>query len=392
MLVPKLDLEALKNSDTLTEDQSATIALEVLQEEEAAKGEPSDEEQKETEEGAQEKVEEESGDKPKEGEEEAGEKKPEDENKDESDEAKKEEAEEGSKAEEEAEAKKKADEKEVEDYAKEHSVSIEEAREDFGHIAKIQEKYKNDPKHLAQANLHIQRLYTKTQEELKGLKAAPPIPPPPVADVLLKAIEDGKLTIDGKAISREDAIDTYRKENPKLESVEDEVVLDFIVKDLQKDIQVRAKEDAIKVSSDARDKREKLLSSLPDADKRFSAEIKPILNNIPDIGVVKEDFDLTPYILYAKGKVYDKEVKEAEEKGYKRGKEESKIIAKRPDGGVAAGAGGKKEKTASGLTDAQKEEALEHFANFPDSTVEQKYSWYKEILDDENNRKSNKGE
>lgn len=381
--MPKVDLEALKQESTLTEDQSAAIALEVLEEEEAAKGkkpgEPSDEEPKDTEKADAE------GAGKAEGEEGEGAKKPAEEEPSKEDKDRK--------AKEEEDARKKAEEdfsKEIEGYAKEHNISVEDAKEEFEQSKKIGEKYANDPKKLAMANLHLQRLFSAKEEELKSIKNAPAPVQAPTSETILKLIEDGKLTLDGKTISKQEAIDAFRKENADItESADDEVVLKLMVKDIQNGLISRAKEDATKVVSLAKEKREKLLSSLPEQDKRFTADVKAVLDKVADAAVVNDGFSMEPYILYAKGKVYDKEIKEAEEKGYKRGKEEAQIIAKRPEAGVGAGAGGKKdEKGAKGLTDRQKEEALEHFANFSDITDEKKFEMYKEILDDEAKRKS----
>jgi len=385
---PKLDPGVLKTQESLTEDQSAAIALEVLQEEEAAAGDkkpdaPSLEETQETEEQKADRIKAEEEAKPKA---DAEAKKP-------VEEPTQEEKDAAAKEAEAAKLKAETDQqKEIEAYATEQGVTVEEAKEDFEHVAKIQDKYKNDPKHLAQANLHIQRLYTKTQEELKTLKTAPVVAQIPQPDVLLKAIEEGKLTVDGKAVSKQEAIDAFRANNPKLESVDDEVVLDLMVKDLQRVFEAKSKDDAIKVSAQAKEKREKLLSALPEADKRFSGELKTIIDKISDSGVAREEFNLEPYIAYAKGKVYDKDLKEAEDRGYKRGLEKSTIIAKRSDGPVGAGAPGDKgNKTPGALTDAQKQEALEMFSNYPDVTDEKKIEMFKEILADEAKKKSNGG-
>ena len=394
MPAPKVDLEALKNTDTLTEEQSAAIALEVLQEEEAAKGkkpedEPSDEETQETEKDAEIKKTKEEGK-----EEESGESKPKEEKHSEPEEGLTEE-EMVAKAKEDEDAKKKAEEdlnKELAAYAEEHKITVEEAREQFEQSEKIAEKYGRDPKKLAMAALHSQRGYSALEAELKALKISPPQLPLPSSENILRLIEDGKVKLDGKAVSKEEAIEAFRSENPDItEGQDDEHVLKLMVKDIQRGLEIKTKDDIIKITNLAKEKREVLLSKIPETEKRYATKVKELIERVPDISVVNDSFSLEPYIKYAKGETRDHDVKEAEERGYKRGKEEARIIAKRPEGPVGAGAGGDKKKEDGGLTEAEKKEALDMFDNFPDLSEKEKFDMFKEIKEEETKKRSNGG-
>ena len=82
-----------------------------------------------------------------------------------------------------------------------------------------------------------------------------------------------------------------------------------------------------------------------------------------------------------KGKHYDddlsKDVKDAEERGYKRGTEERKIIGERPPVGGGA-APKKKEGGAETLTPEEKERALEMYQSIPNKSDAEKYAMFSE--------------
>ena len=99
-------------------------------------------------------------------------------------------------------------EEEVQAYAKEYNLSVEEARKDYQeHIPAIEKKYNADPKQLSKANLHLQRLYTKTQDELKKqAEARVTAPVELTTDHVVKLIDDGQIKMDGKPADRDKVI------------------------------------------------------------------------------------------------------------------------------------------------------------------------------------------
>ncbi len=280
---------------------------------------------------------------------------------------------------------------EVKAYATEHKISEEEARTDFESREKILEKYKSDPKQLALANLHLQRMYTKSQESLKAAEEAKPsqqakeIP----LENIVKAIDEGKLLIDNKPVNKEALLDAYRKKNPDItDGLDDEAVIKLAAKDL-KDNYVRNQEEQVKaISAEAKAKRLTLLEALSEADKKFIPEIQPILDKLPDRVVMGEDYSIDALVFYAKGKTYDADIKAHGEKEYKRGLEQAKILGQREN---PSGTGNPKVKVKSTvtLTNEQKEEALNMFAGTT-FTDDEKFAHYAALLKDENKDKDKK--
>lgn len=360
--VEGLDVESLKGKTGITEDDSLKIAAQVMAEEEQAEKANRSKEKEEVSHDADDKQED-------------NEQSAEDKEKEATE---KKEAEDKVKAE---EAKKKEEEtaKFVEDYSKEHGVTVDEARQDLDSINKIAEKYGKDAMQLAKANLHIQRLYTKTQEELKAVNEAKPSQQEITIEGIIKNVDEGKITVNGKALSREELINTYRENNPDLtEGVDDEPVLKMAAKDIREHITRKHQEQQSQLVIDAKAKKEKLLSGLSAEDKELLPDIKPIIDNLPPSQVMDERFSMHDTIAWARGKKYTPAyVKELEEKAYKRGLEQAKIVGSQA-GDSNINSTPKKSK-AIVLSEEQKKEALQHFENM-EITDEKKYEYYAEIL------------
>ncbi len=392
-----LDLETLKTQDSLSEEQIEAIGLSVLEEEKKEKEEPKEK--------PEEKIEKEKVDKSKEkeGTPESKEKETSELSEEEKAKAEKEKVEVEEKrlleakdeelgeedkvkkaelVKKQEEIKQKAFDDEVASYAKESEMPFEEARKDLESISKLQEKYKNDPKQLAKANLYLQRLYTKTQEDLKALKdAKPSIQAQQITyDVVIKYIDDGNLKVNGKPATRDEVIEAYRqKESQLTENLDDESVLKLAAKAIKDGIEAQQKENTVKLSVDAKEKKSKLISDLSEEDKQYLPEIKPILDLQSDAQIMNPNFSTKDFILWAKGKTKEQAVKEAEERGYKRGLEQAKILGVKqtPEGGKPP-----KTKSSVTLTAAQKERALNMYDGL-EMTEEQKYEAYIDYLKDE---------
>ena len=392
----KLDMKVLATQDKLSDDDLKSIQADVLAEEgikpaeEKApeKLEEEKEEGKEEEKAAEEKAAEEAATEKKKKEDDellaAKEEDLSDEDKDRRAELLKVQ-EETKKQKEEADTKLKADvDKEVKDYAAEHKISEEEARTDFESREKILEKYKGDAKQLALANLHMQRLYVKTQEELKATKEAKPVIQAKELSIeaCVKLIDDGKIKVNDKVATREQLIDMYRERYPDIsENMEDDAVIKLVGKEIKDNYIKGLESQASEISAQSKEKRTTLLNSLAESDKKFIPEIQPLLEKYPDAAIMSENFKLDDLVLWAKGKSYDKDVKEFGEKEYKRGAEQAKIIAQKVD--EPAGGGSQKVKSKSKaikLTEQQKQDALRKYDGTT-FTDDEKFEAYAEILE-----------
>ena len=275
----------------------------------------------------------------------------------------------------------------VKEYAKENEISEEQAKTELESIGKIEEKYGKDSKKLAKANLYLQRLYSKAQDDLKSVQQKASSPNLTI-DSVIEAIEAGNFTSDGKTkLSTQQVIDAYREKNAKLtENIEDdEVVLQMAAKEIKEQYEKNHEVSVSKLDKQARTKSSDLLSKLSAEDKKFEADIKPILEKTPASQIMQEDFTLGDLVLWAKGKNYDKAVQEARDDAFKRGRASVKIKT----GPIGQGGPGGKATGVKALSDAQKDEAQEMF---PSSPPDEAYKLYAEVEEDRAKRKAkNKG-
>lgn len=277
--------------------------------------------------------------------------------------------------------KKEAFNEEAKAYATENKVSEEDARKDLESIGKIVENFKGDPKKLAKSLHHLQRITSKTQEDLKTLQNAPPPMPTQQATIksVIEMIEAGEMTIKGKPATKEQVVEVYREKNKDIDdTVSDDMVIKLLAKDMVAIYETERQENLTKLSSEAKGKKAKLIDGLSEADKKFLPAIKSIVDNHTDSQIMSEKYSFEDVIFWAKGKEYDSAIKDAEEKGFKRGIEARKII-----GEIKPPAEGKTKIKGKGkgspLTDAQKREAEAMFAT-DDIPLETKYKHYEEIL------------
>jgi hypothetical protein len=287
------------------------------------------------------------------------------------------------------ETKKKADEAKLEEdikaYAKEYNLSIEEARKDYiEHIPAISKKYGDDAKQLSKANLHLQRLFTKTQDEAKKATEAQKMAPVELStESIVKMIDGGVIKVNGKPTDRDGIIASYREHYADItEEITDDAVFKLAVKEIKGKIEESERMKKIDLSTKAKDKRTALLSEVAESDKEFAKEITPILEKTPDAHIMNENFSVSDMLMWAKGKKYDElkasieQVKKDEfARGLAKGKEEAKIIGikETPKEGSAPVAGGKVTLTAE-----QKQRALDMFDG-ASMTDEQKYQSFIEV-------------
>ena len=284
------------------------------------------------------------------------------------------------------EEKQKELEGETDAYALEHNVSKEDARKDIESISKIVDNFKSDPKKLAKSLHHLQRFASKTQEELKALRNAPPAPTSePTVKGIVEAIENGEVLLDGKKASSEAVISRYRAKNRDLgDDVSDETVMKLVAKDMIAGYESWKKDNLTKLSSAAKEKKETLLNELSEKDKAYLPIIKPIIDAHTDAQIMSENYNLKDFIQWAKGQDTEAREKTAEERGFKRGVEARKILGeiKKPIEGSPKTKGDAK----TILTDAQKKDAEEMFSNDP-IPLARKYELYEDIVKKDKERK-----
>lgn len=267
-------------------------------------------------------------------------------------------------------------EQEVQEYATKNGITEEAARKDVEKIQVVREKYKNDPTEMSRALYHLNKKLSQVTNELSSIKTAP---------------KPGQVKINGKLLSveetRELLIKNYREQFPEVcEDLPDEKVHVLAEKELTERIRVATEKQQSLNRENAKNRRNELLSELPEQDKAFAKDVAGVLERVADSEVLDEDFDISDYVNWARGKNYHRDIKAAVEKAVKEAREEKKILGKKPEG--ASGGGqtppAKKDSASNSLTAAEKERALEMFSSLSVSD-EEKYKYY---LEDHKNRQT----
>jgi hypothetical protein len=88
--------------------------------------------------------------------------------------------------------------------------------------------------------------------------------------------------------------------------------------------------------------------------------VKKVLQEADDVGLLQGEFDVSFALKLAKGERYDADIKEAEERGFKRAQQKATIAGVKP---ASAGTGSTAVKKTAGarLNDQQKERARTMF-------------------------------
>jgi hypothetical protein len=281
--------------------------------------------------------------------------------------------------------KKKVEDDMLKGFSEKRKISIDDARKELEHIGKVSEKYKNDPKELAEAYLHIQRSYTKSQEELKRFQETAPIKAIEKLtdeDIIADVIDAGKITVKGKVATREEIIESYRRSHANMDEVDDTVVLTMIASTIRQGMISQKTSQMQDVKLKAKDKRIELVSGLEEKDKEFAETVKKVIENHSDEAILSDSFSVQDIIRWAKGEKYDElapkqadEIKKAYDEGFQKGKENAKIL------GVKSSETSPKESKGSKtvtLSDREKQEALNMF-DTDSMTDDEKYASYSEI-------------
>lgn len=242
--------------------------------------------------------------------------------------------------------------KKITDYAEKHRMTYAEAKEDLEKTEEILKQYKNDPAEMAKAMRNKDREYQKLRGQVEKDKAKK-------EPVFRRMTEDQFREFARKKVAEmPDYIEKYRQKFPaRSESMSDEAIVEEVVERELIIYNEKAGQKEREIKDTAAKKRDELIASIPEADRRFIPEIKALLLEAEDHTVLTDGFDVKDALYWAKGKAYDADIKAAEERALKRLKENPEII------GVKGGGSSKpSSQRSSGLSKAQKERALEMFA------------------------------
>lgn len=274
-----------------------------------------------------------------------------------------------------------ANDDKVSAYAEKYRMTLEEAREEIEKIETVKAQYKNDPEEMARALRSKDREYSKLRTEIEKAKPKEPVFKRMTEDQFygwakerFKNPTPDMVDADGNNKMIED----FRRKYPaKSEIMSDDAIIEEIIDVSYRQYEgVSAKKEA-EVKQSAFAKREELIQSISETDKRFIPDVKAILQKTEDAELLEDGFDIETAINWAKGRRYDADIKAAEERGYKRATQKPTIAA--PAAGTPAP---KTEKTAaSGLSEAQKKRADEMFGSM--YGTEEAYRLYKETFEEE---------
>jgi len=267
----------------------------------------------------------------------------------------------------------------VAQYAKDNEMSLEDAQAEIESIEKLQAKYGNDTNQLAKAALYALRMQSKTQQELKEIKQAS-------AKEQFDLDNENHVVWGGKKYTKDQVIADYQKNFPaKFERLQgdDQAVFEDAKEMLRTKYQFAMKNQAESLKSKANEKRILALKDIPDADIKYLDRIKEIIKHTDDATILDDRYDLEATLCMARGEKLHEEVKAAEERGYKRGLEEAKILGEKasvPDGKATTKAS--ESKAATSLTEEQKRDAEDMYEddNIP---LSKKYEYYQDYLKNE---------
>lgn len=270
------------------------------------------------------------------------------------------------------------DETYVKSYAERNNLSLDDAAEEINQNRKILDKYKNDPEELAKAYRNQQSEYDKSKTHQQQVQQN---------NVAQQIIADPKGFINNALSKNRDKLLTaFRTENPaRSDLMTDDAILEELRDKGMANLQVEIANYQAKTQKDAMNKRDTLMSSLKEADKAFSQDIKAMLYKLPDHQVADPGFNFKDLVRWAKGNdtVITKMVKDAEERAYKRAMEDKRVLG---DASVAKGTSSVKPRqktvTVSGdkLNNFQKRRAVEMFGSAYPGSDEECYKAYEEVV------------
>ena len=257
------------------------------------------------------------------------------------------------------------DEKFIQDWALKHGMTTAEAREDLDKTRSVVKKYQS-PEEMARALRQMQSQYDKMKNETSKVEEEYKISANPRIEVFEYVRQNSN-----------DLVEKYRQNYPaKSRDMEDDAILEEVAEKLLVGYENFNQQQIKKLNTEATKRRDELLSSLNENDRRFLPDVKAVLDKTNDRAVMSKNFSMQDVLWWAKGQQFDKVVKDAEERGYKRAKEEAKILGVVPSSRAESTPSPKKGGVR--LSEYEKKLAREMFATTTFSD-EEKYEAYIEV-------------
>lgn len=207
----------------------------------------------------------------------------------------------------------------IAEYAKGSNLSVDDAKEEIAKLRAISKKYNDDPVKLAKAYREVQSAYDKQKVQASSNVN------PAVAAI---AANPRSYVIGEVKKNAEKLVAEFREQNPaRSRDMDDEQVTEEIVERGTFAIKDQIRGYEIKLKQEASNKREEFIKSIPEADRRYLPEIKPVLEQLPDYQIISKTFRFEDLVSWAKGKSVDRLVKEAEDRVHKQyASKDTKIV------------------------------------------------------------------
>ena len=279
-------------------------------------------------------------------------------------------------------------------------VSEEEAKEILEKDKSIIKKYKGSPYELSRGYRNLQSLQSKTQKDLDTAKSQiqdsqreveiQVANSAPTVKSIADGIRNGVLKDDkGNVFTEGHIIKSAKEEHPTAtKDMDDDEVLEFASEKILTSMKTAKENYLSNLKTEAGERREKLLSDLPESDVEFKKEIKSVLDKVSDARVVSSNFILKDVVRWAKGdkldalkKDMEAKVKKAYSDGVKKGEENAKVLGEKPPVGGDGKPPKKKGSDNASLTPKEQERARDMFEDLGMEEAEM-FKSYKEIYPD----------
>ena len=278
-------------------------------------------------------------------------------------------------------AREESEKKEISLYAQAEGMTEEEAKKSIEAEKKLAEQYKNDPRKLSRTARYWQSQHAKLESRIKAESEAKE-----------RNLNDNEILIQGKKTTFDEAkplmVEAYRNEfADKVADKSDEEIFEIAKSDYKAKVKAYYENQGKRISDDARSKRARMILELPDHAKPFRKEIEESIGLLPDAKIVQEDYSPDDIIAWARGRHYTPEkLKEIEDSAFKRGQENAKILGEKPPVKPASPGGTPKkdvptaEKEVQGLTQEQKDRALNMFDGITHWDDQRKFKEYIDVM------------
>jgi len=279
-------------------------------------------------------------------------------------------------------------------------VSEEEAKEILEKDKSIIKKYKGSPYELSRGYRNLQSLQSKTQKDLDTAKSQiqdsqreveiQVANSAPTVKSIADGIRNGVLKDDkGNVFTEGHIIKSAKEEHPTAtKDMDDDEVLEFASEKILTSMKTAKENYLSNLKTEAGERREKLLSDLPESDVEFKKEIKSVLDKVSDARVVSSNFILKDVVRWAKGdkldalkKDMEAKVKKAYSDGVKKGEENAKVLGEKPPVGGDGKPPKKKGSDNASLTPKEQQRARDMFESTGMEEAEM-FKSYKEIYPD----------